>query len=104
MNDGSRQELRVRSGLLQIEDCLDADGGIALPAGTTLISLIERNIKYVGDLVAYRYLDHARSAAGCALEVTWTQFGMRLAAIGAHVQRFAGPGDRVAILAPQGID
>ncbi len=47
MNDGSRQELRVRSGLLQIEDCLDADGGIALPAGTTLISLIERNIKYV---------------------------------------------------------
>ncbi|OSC38921.1 fatty acyl-AMP ligase [Mycobacterium decipiens] len=104
MNRGSRQESKVRSGLLQIEDCLDVDGGIALPPGTTLISLIDRNIRYVGDLVAYRYLDHTRSADGCALEVTWAQFGVRLQAIGARVQQFAGAGDRVAILAPQGID
>ncbi len=90
-------------GLLQIEDCLGADGSIALPPGTTLISLIERNIANVGDSIAYRYLDYARSE-GHAVEVTWTQFGVRLQAIGAHVQQAAGPGDRVAILAPQGID
>lgn len=54
--------------------------------------------------MAYRYLDHNRTAQGHALEVTWSEFGVRLQAIGAHVQKFAGDGDRVAILAPQGID
>jgi len=37
-------------GLLQIEDCLDADGRIVLPPGTTLISLIDRNIANVGPI------------------------------------------------------
>src|SRR5258707_9452175 len=104
MDYGSRQDSVAPKGLLLIEDCLDADGGVALPPGTTLISLIERNVTYVPDSVAYRYLDYSRSAEGQADEVTWAEFGVRLQAIGAHVQRFAGDGDRVAILAPQGID
>ena len=103
MDFGSRQNSVAPKGLLLIEDCLDADGGVALPPGTTLISLIERNITNVGDATAYRYLDYARSE-GDALEVTWAQLGVRLQAIGARVQQFAGDGDRVAILAPQGID
>lgn len=107
MNYGSRQDSVAPKGLLLIEDCLDAEGGVILPPGTTLISLIERNIANVGDAVAYRYLDYSGSGAhsdGQAIEVTWAQFGVRLQAIGAHVQQFAGDGDRVAILAPQGID
>ncbi|HEY6648905.1 MAG TPA: fatty acyl-AMP ligase [Mycobacterium sp.] len=92
------------AGLLQIEDCLDADGGIVLPPGVTLISLIERNIANVGDSVAYRYLDFTRSDAGEPTEITWTQLGVRLEAIGAHVQQVTSRGDRVAILAPQGLD
>jgi fatty-acyl-CoA synthase len=103
MDCGSRHPAAAPKGLLLIEDCLDADGNVALPPGTTLISLIERNIANVGDLVAYRYLDYARSE-GQPAEVTWTQFGVRLNAIGARVQQFAGDGDRVAVLAPQGID
>jgi fatty-acyl-CoA synthase len=91
-------------GLLQIEDCLDADGGIVLPPGVTLISLIERNIANVGDSVAYRYLDFTRSEAGQAAEITWAQLGVRLEAIGARLQQVAVRGDRVAILAPQGLD
>jgi fatty-acyl-CoA synthase len=90
--------------MLEIEDCLDADGGVEMPPGTTLISLIKRNIANVGDMVAYRYLDYSRAADGQALEVTWTQLGVRLHAIGARVQQAASRGDRVAILAPQGID
>ncbi len=103
MDCGSRQSAAAPKGLLLIEDCLDAEGGVALPPGTTLISLIERNIANVADAVAYRYLDYARSE-GHAIEVTWAQFGVRLGAIAAQVQQFAGDGDRVAILAPQGID
>ncbi|OBA77043.1 fatty-acid--CoA ligase [Mycobacterium sp. 1554424.7] len=90
-------------GMLLIEDCLDGDGRVGLPPGTTLISLIERNIANVGDAVAYRYLDYARSE-GHTFEVTWTQLGVRLRAIAAQVQKVAGEGDRVAVLAPQGID
>jgi fatty-acyl-CoA synthase len=92
------------SGLLQIEDCLDAVGGVTLPSGVTLISLIDRNIANVGDATAYRYLDYSRAADVHVDEVTWTQFGTRLRAIGARVQQAAARGERVAILAPQGID
>jgi fatty-acyl-CoA synthase len=91
-------------GLLKIEDCLDAAGGVVLPPGVTLISLINRNIANVGDAVAYRYLDFSRSQDGHAEEVTWTQLGVRLEAIGARIQQAAGAGERVAVLAPQSID
>lgn len=91
------------AGLLQIDECLDAEGGVEVPPGVTLISLIERNIANVGDSVAYRYLDFTRSEAGQPTEITWTQLGRRLEAVGARIQQIAGRGDRVAILAPQGL-
>src|SRR3954464_7008921 len=91
-------------GLLQIEDCLDGDGNVVLPPDVTLISLIERNVANVGDSVAYRYLDHTKSESGAGPELTWTQLGERIRAIGARVQQVASRGDRVAILAPQGLD
>ncbi len=91
-------------GLLRIEDCLDAEGGVVLPPGTTLVSLIDRNIANVGDTVAYRYLDFTRSVGEQAVELTWTQLGRRMRAIGAYVQRVITRGDRVAILAPQSLD
>ena len=104
MDGGSGRHTAAVPGLLRIEDCLDDAGGIALPPGVTLISLIDRNIANVGDAVAYRYLDYSRSGDGHAEEVTWTQFGVRLEAIGARIQQAAGRGERVAVLAPQGID
>lgn len=42
-------------GLLDVEDCVDARGEIALPPGTTLVSLIERNVAGVGDTVATEF-------------------------------------------------
>ncbi|MGV0626298.1 fatty acyl-AMP ligase [Mycolicibacter minnesotensis] len=91
-------------GLVQIEECLDADGNLVLPAGATPISLIDRNIANVGDAVAFRYLDFSGPAEGHALELTWTQLGDRIRAIGARLQSLTTPGDRVAILAPQGLE
>ncbi len=90
-------------GLLEIGDCIDADGEIALPPGETLVSLIDRNVANVGDTVAYRYLDFARSE-GEAVELTWAEFDVRVRAIAARVQQTVSRGERVAILAPQGLD
>jgi fatty-acyl-CoA synthase len=104
MDRGSAHGLVGHDGLLHIEDCLDDHGGIVLPPGVTLPALIDRNIANVGDAVAYRYLDYTRSDEGQAAELTWTQLGRRMRAIGARVQRVAAAGDRVAILAPQGLD
>ncbi|MCV7384701.1 AMP-binding protein [Mycolicibacter longobardus] len=100
----SPQHTAALKGLVQIEECLDSEGGIVLPPGETLISLIDRNIANVGDAVAFRYLDYAGPIEGRAVELTWTQLGERLRAIGAGLQRVTSRGDRVAILAPQGLD
>src|SRR4029079_7424722 len=94
----------LMDGLLQIEECLDAGGGIVLPPGVNLISLIDRNIANVGDSIAYRYLDFTGPEGGRALEMTWNELGVRMRTIGARVQHVASRGDRVAILAPQGLD
>ncbi|MCV7397141.1 fatty acyl-AMP ligase [Mycobacterium paraseoulense] len=105
MESGSRPHAKgVPGGLLEIEDCLDAEGNIMVPPDVTLISLVDRNIANVGDAVAYRFLDYNRSADGLVEEVTWNQFGVRLEAIGARVQEAAGRGERVAVLAPQSLD
>ena len=98
---GSLSNRDVPTGLLRIEDCLNADGGVALPPGTTLISLIERNIAGVGDAVAYRYLDFPGSGEAHATELTWAGLGVRVRAVAARMQAVTDRGDRVAILAPQ---
>ncbi|WP_055402342.1 MULTISPECIES: fatty acyl-AMP ligase [unclassified Mycobacterium] len=101
MEIGPRQQT---PGLLDIEDCLDAEGNVMPPPDVTLISLVDRNIANVGDAVAYRFLDYSRGEEGRVQEVTWNQFGVRLEAIGAGVQRVAGRGERVAVLAPPSLD
>lgn len=103
MTRGKREQFDAPKGLLTIEDCVDAGGEISLPPGTTLTSLIERNVANVGDTVAYRFLDFARSE-GEVSELTWAQLDIRMRAIGARIQQATDRGDRVAILAPQGLD
>ncbi|MFV0494468.1 fatty acyl-AMP ligase [Mycobacterium sp.] len=104
MDRAVRVDHEAPAGLLQIDDCLDADGNISMPPDATQISLIDRNIRCVGEEIAYRYLDHSGLGDGRTLEVTWSRLGIRLAAVAAHIQRLADPGDRVAVLAPQSID
>src|SRR5258705_11389762 len=101
---GSNLHSVTHDGLLRIEDCLDAEGGILVPPGVTLVSLIDRNIANVGDSPAYRYLDYTGHHEGRVLELTWKQLGVRVQAIAAQVQRLADRGDRAAALAPQGLD
>jgi acyl-CoA synthetase (AMP-forming)/AMP-acid ligase II len=82
----------------------DAERGITLPPGTSLSQLLDQNIEKFGNELAYRYVDYSHDPDGTALELTWSQVGIRSQAIGARLQQVTSRGDRVAILAPQGLD
>ncbi|MCB0947996.1 MAG: AMP-binding protein [Mycobacterium sp.] len=86
---------------MRLADYLDPDGNIAIPAGITLTSFLDRNVATLGDAPAYSYLDFDRD---CTIELSWAQLGTRLRAVGTRLQQVARPGDRVAILTPQGVD
>ena len=88
----------------RLDDYFDSTGNIALPDGVTLMSNVPEHIAACGDMPAYRYLDYTRDDDGLAVELTWSQLGARLRAVGARLQQVTSPGDRVAILAPQGLD
>ncbi|KAA0077203.1 fatty-acid--CoA ligase [Mycolicibacterium sp. P9-64] len=89
---------------LTVENYLDSAGNIALPEGITLMTSLNRNVAELGDSVSYRYLDYTRGRDAVAIELTWAGLGTRMRAISARLQQLSQPGDRVAILAPQGID
>lgn len=88
----------------RVEDYLDADGHIALPDGTTLLSFLDRNIEQYGHSPAYCYLDYTHGDQARIVELTWSQLGSRLRAVGARLQQVTRPGERVAIAAPHGVD
>jgi acyl-CoA synthetase (AMP-forming)/AMP-acid ligase II len=104
MGSASADEGGGRGDRLELTDYLDADGGIVLPEGANLVTFLDRHIAEIGDAIAYRYLDYTQDADGKAINLTWAELGTRLRAIGARLQQVTSRGDRVAILAPQGID
>ena len=104
MRSASANEGGTRSSRPELTDYLDPDGSIFLPDGVNLVTFLDRHIASIGDVVAYRYLDYSHQADGKIIDLTWTELGARLRAIGARLQQVTSRGDRVAILAPQGID
>ncbi|MFC4606109.1 long-chain-fatty-acid--AMP ligase FadD32 [Rhodococcus kronopolitis] len=88
----------------QFDDYIDEDGQIRMMPGSTLVDHVERHTRDNADELAYRYIDYSRERDGEVFELTWDQFGHRLRAVAARLQQVTEPGQRVAILAPQGLD
>ncbi|MFI9511456.1 long-chain-fatty-acid--AMP ligase FadD32 [Nocardia sp. NPDC052566] len=86
------------------DDYLDETGNIHIPEGRTLVDHVEKHTRNDANTLAYRYIDYSRERDGEAQELTWREFGTRLRAVAARLQQVTNPGDRVAILAPQGLD
>lgn len=94
---------------MEFEQYHDASGAIVIPDRTTLVDFVEANVAAARqdparDGLIYRYMDYSKTRDGDVQELKWTEFGDRLYAIAARLQQVAKPGDRVAILAPQGLD
>ena len=86
------------------DDYLDEHGNIKILGDATLIDFVDKHSAANGDELAYRYIDYSREREGEYHELTWRQFGARLRAVAARLQQVTQPRDRVAILAPQGLD
>ncbi|MGB9307275.1 MAG: fatty acyl-AMP ligase [Mycobacterium sp.] len=87
-----------------INDYVLADGSIVIPDGLTLTSFFDQNKAGFGDRPAYRFVDYAKEQNGRVVELSWNDLWTQVRAIGARLQQVTQPGDRVAILAPQGVD
>ena len=94
---------------MEFEQYHDDSGAIVVPDEVTLVDFVEANVSAArqdpaADGLVYRFIDYSRSRDGVERDLTWSEFGDRLHATAARLQQVARPGDRVAILAPQGID
>ncbi|MGO9695754.1 MAG: fatty acyl-AMP ligase [Mycobacterium sp.] len=81
-----------------------SDSAIVVPEGVTLTSYFDRNRTDHADSPAYRFVDYSKDQDGRTIELSWEELSSRVCAIGARLQQVTKPGDRVAILAPQGLD
>lgn len=87
-----------------LAEYLDDQGQLSLKDGRTLVDHVEANTHDATTQLAYRFLDYSAARDGVAHELTWGEFGVRIRAVAARLQQVTKPGDRVAILAPQGLD
>jgi fatty acid CoA ligase FadD32 len=79
-------------------------GRIKLPEHGSLVRHVEQWAKMRGDRLAYRFLDFSTERDGVYKDLAWARFSARNRAVGARLQQVTQPGDRVAVLAPQGLD
>ncbi len=66
--------------------------------------LLEKRAQQQPDVIAYTFLDYDVDPAGFAETYTWSQLYQRVQAVAGRIMECAAPGDRAAIVAPQGMD
>lgn len=101
---GGREALGSTVAESSIEEYVGDDGTIVVPDGVTLTSFLDRNRAAFGDRPSYRFLDYSQDPDGRAVELSWNALWSQVCAVGARLQQVTEPRDRVAILAPHGVD
>lgn len=70
----------------------------------SILAVLEERVRQRPDECAYTFIDYQVDPAGLARNLTWSQVGMRARIVAAELALSASPGDRAAVLAPQGLD
>ncbi|SON62531.1 Long-chain-fatty-acid--AMP ligase FadD26 [Mycobacterium simulans] len=70
----------------------------------SLPALLKERAEQQADSTAYTYMDYALDPNGFAESLTWSQVYVRACTIAEELKLSGSPGDRVAILAPQGLE
>jgi long-chain fatty acid adenylase/transferase FadD26 len=71
---------------------------------SSLPELVRKRAGQQPDTVAFTFVDYDLDPAGLAESVTWAQTYRRAQAVAEELLRIGTPGDRAAILAPQGLE
>ena len=71
---------------------------------SSVAELVRKRARAQPDTVAYTFIDYEVDPAGFAESITWAQTYRRVQAVAEELLRIGKPGDRAAILAPQGLD
>lgn len=87
-----------------VDNYVRPDGTIVLPDGLTLTSFLARNREVHGDEPSYRFIDYSQNPDGDVIELSWNGLWAKVNSVGARLQQVTSPRDRVAILAPQGVE
>lgn len=72
--------------------------------GNSIPALLRERAQDWPDRPAFTYIDYDLDQAGYAETLTWSQILQRTEAVAVEVAAIASPGDRVALLAPQGLE
>jgi long chain fatty acid CoA FadD26 len=70
----------------------------------SLPALLKQRADQLADTAAYTYIDYGMDPNGFAETLTWSQVHGRACVIADELKLCGAPGDRVAILAPQGLE
>nr|BFE83933.1 hypothetical protein GCM10020093_065340 [Planobispora longispora] len=81
--------------------CTPARG---LSMSEPLILRVARWAREIPDAPAYTFVDYADSAEGTRHTLSWAEADLRARALAVRLREVASPGDRAAILAPQGLE
>lgn len=87
-----------------MDEFFNEAGEVVLTPEATLVNFVEQHSRNNAGELAYRYVDYSADRDGVVHELTWERFGIRVRAVAGRLQQVAKKGDRVAILAPQGLD
>lgn len=72
--------------------------------GQSIPALLRERAQQWPDRPAFTFIDYELDQAGFAETLTWTQIVRRTESVAVEVAAVASPGDRVALLAPQGLE
>src|SRR5258707_14844191 len=67
-------------------------------------AVLAERAQHEPDASAYTFIDYQLDPAGYAETLTWSQVHQRAQVVAAELAPRGSPGDRVAILAPQGLE
>ncbi len=76
---------------------------MAVGQGSIPVALRERARQHP-DMTAFTFIDYEVDEAGCSESLTWSQVHQRAQVVAEAVASCGSPGDRIAILAPQGLE
>jgi long-chain fatty acid adenylase/transferase FadD26 len=70
----------------------------------SLPTLLQQRASRQPDAAAYTFIDYELDPSGVAETITWSQLHRRTLVVAEELRRYGSAGDRVAIMAPEGLD